>query len=250
VRRDVSVLANQDNDANAQLQVGAITETVEVTATAVAVQTTSANLTNNYIGSDVVDLPGSGGTSNGSPLNLALLAPNTTVQQGGVDGVGGSVGGTRPRDNNFIIDGVDDNNLGVTGPNSTVIPDAVAEFNLLTNQFSAEYGHSAGGQFLIVTKSGTNNWHGSGYEYFQNRDLNAMDNLTKDAIAGGTIPGQPNYNDNRFGGNIGGPIIKNKWFIFGNYEYTTLHGEGSPLSIEAPTAAGIATLERWRRMHP
>jgi len=243
VRRDVSVLANQDNDANAQLQVGAITETVEVTATAVAVQTTSANLTNNYIGSDVVDLPGSGGTSNGSPLNLALLAPNTTAQQGGVDGVGGSVGGTRPRDNNFIIDGVDDNNLGVTGPNSTVIPDAVAEFNLLTNQFSAEYGHSAGGQFLIVTKSGTNNWHGSGYEYFQNRDLNAMDNLTKDAIAGGTIPGQPNYNDNRFGGNIGGPIIKNKWFIFGNYEYTTLHGEGSPLSIEAPTAAGIATLE-------
>jgi hypothetical protein len=68
---------------------------------------------------------------------------------------------------------VDDNNLGVTGPNSTVIPDAVAEFALQTNQFSAETGHSSGGQFNLVTKTGTNSFHGSAYEYFQNRNLNA-----------------------------------------------------------------------------
>ena len=88
-------------------------------------------------------------------------------------GGGGSVGGTRPRENNFVIDGVDDNNLAVTGPNSTVIPDAVAEFALQTNQFSAEYGHSSGGQFVLVTKTGTNNWHGSGEWYNQNKNYNS-----------------------------------------------------------------------------
>jgi hypothetical protein len=102
----------------------------------------------------VLNLPNAGGTLNGSPLNLAVLAPNVVAQPGGVTGVGGSVGGTRPRENNFTVDGVDDNNLGVTGPNSTVIPDAVAEFALQTNQFTAETGHSSGGQFNLVTKTG------------------------------------------------------------------------------------------------
>ena len=68
-------------------------------------------------------------------------------------------------DNNFSVDGVDDNNLGVTGNNSTVIPDAVSEFALQTNQFSAEYGHSAGGQFSLITKTGTNRLHGSGRQW-------------------------------------------------------------------------------------
>ncbi|MBV9085985.1 MAG: TonB-dependent receptor [Acidobacteriaceae bacterium] len=243
VRKDVPVLADQVNDANTQLQVGATSETVEVTADTAGVQTTSSALSNNYDANEVLNLPNAGSTFHGSPLDLAVLAPNTTAQPGGVTGVGGSVGGTRPRDNNFMVDGVDDNNLGVTGPNSTVIPDAVSEFTLQTNHFSAEYGHSAGGQFNVVTKTGTNNWHGSGYEYFQNRNLNALDNLTQQAIAAGTIPGKPNFDDNRFGGNIGGPLIKNKWFIFGNYEYTTLHGQGTPTSFEAPTAAGLATLQ-------
>jgi len=148
-------------------------------------------------------------------LNLAVLAPNVVAQPGGVTGIGGSVGGTRPRDNNFTVDGVDDNNLGVTGNNSTVIPDAVAEFNLTTNQFTAEYGHSAGGQFSLVTKTGTNNWHGSGEWYNQNKNYNSLDNLTRNAIAGGTIPGKPDFDNNRFGGTMGGPIVKNKWFVFG-----------------------------------
>ena len=179
----------------------------------------------------------------GSPLNLAVLAPNVVAQPGGVTGVGGSVGGTRPRENNFNVDGVDDNNLAVTGPNSTVIPDAVAEFTLQTNQFNAETGHSSGGQFNLVTKTGTNSFHGSAYEYFQNRNLNAMDNLTKEAIDAGTIPGQPAYDNNRFGANLGGPIIKNRMFFFGNYEYTDLHGAGNATFLNAPTAAGLATMQ-------
>ena len=242
VRHDINVLANQDNVADGKLELGTAADTIEVSAGSVQVQTSSSSLDNTYDARDM-QLPSAAGTLNGSPINLAVLAPNVIATPGGSQGVGGSVGGTRPRDNNFTVDGVDDNNLGVTGNNSTVIPDAVAEFNLTTNQFSAEYGHSAGGQFSLVTKTGTNNWHGSGEWYNQNRNYNALDNLTAAAIAGGTIPGKPAFDNNRFGGTVGGPIIKNKLFIFGAYEYTTLHGDGGPTPLIQPTADGLATLK-------
>lgn len=243
VKNEVPVLADQDNVADAQLELGGATETVEVSAGAVQVQTSSSSLANEFNSNDVSNLPQAAGTLNGSPLNLAVLAPNVVAQPGGVTGVGGSVGGTRPRENNFVIDGVDDNNLGVTGPNSTVIPDAVAEFALQTNQFSSEYGHSSGGQFVLVTKTGTNNWHGSGEWYNQNRNYNSVDQLTKQAITGGTISGQPAFDNNRFGGTIGGPLVKDKLFVFGAYEYTTLHGAGTPTALIAPTASGLAALK-------
>jgi hypothetical protein len=243
VKNEVPVLADQDNVADAQLELGGATETIEVSAGTVQVQTSSSSLANEFNSSDVSNLPQAGGTLNGSPLNLAVLAPNVVAQPGGVTGVGGSVGGTRPRENNFVIDGVDDNNLGVTGPNSTVIPDAVAEFALQTNQFSAEYGHSSGGQFVLVTKTGTNNWHGSGEWYNQNKNYNSVDQLTKQAITSGTIPGQPDFDNNRFGGTVGGPILKDKLFLFGAYEYTTLHGAGTPTPLLAPTASGLNTLK-------
>src|SRR5437660_11128870 len=241
LKTEVSVIANPDNVADARMDLGVATEVVEVSGGSVAIQTTSSEL-NNTFDSRAMDLPNGAGTLNGSPLNLAVLAPNVVAQPGGVTGIGGSVGGTRPRDNNFTVDGVDDNNLGVTGNNSTVIPDSLAEFNLTTNQFSAEYGHSAGGQFSLVTKTGTNNWHGSGEWYNQNRNYNSLDNLTKGAILDGTLPGQPAFDNNRFGGTVGGPIVKNKLFVFGAYEYTYVHGQGAPTAFTAPTAAGLATL--------
>jgi len=243
VKTDMLVLADQENVADAKLELGVATQTVEVNAEAVYVQTTSSTLTNDYDSKDIGSLPGGSGTLNGNPENLAILAPGVVAQPGGVTGIGGSVGGARPRENNFVVDGVDDNNLGVTGPNSTVIPDAVGEFVLLTNQFSAEYGRSSGGQFILVTKTGSNNWHGSGEWYAQNRNFNSLDNLTKAGVLGGTIPGQPSYDNNRFGGTFGGPIIKNKLFFFGGYEYTTLHGRGSATAFTAPTASGLATLQ-------
>jgi hypothetical protein len=244
VKKGFVVLANQDNTADARLDIGAASETVEVTAGTSEIQTTSSTLTQNFNSRDVVDLPSAGGALNGSPLNLAILSPNVVATPGGAQGVGGSVGGNRPRDNNFTVDGVDDNNLGVTGNNSTVIPDAVAEFSLQTNQFSAESGHSAGGQFSLVTKTGTNQVHGSGEWYVQNRNFNSLDNLTKQAISQRTIPGKPAYDNNRFGGTIGGPIIKDKFFFFGAYEYTTIHGAGAPVALAtAPTAAGLTMLQ-------
>jgi outer membrane receptor protein involved in Fe transport len=243
VLKDVPVLADQDNVADAHLDLGSASETVEVTTGNIEVQTTSSSLNNNFDSNQVLNVPVTGGLAF-SALNLAMLAPNTIATPGGTQGVGGAIGGTRPRDNNFTVDGVDDNNLGVTGNNSTVIFDAIQEFTLQTNQFSAEYGHSAGGQFNLVTKSGTNSFHGTGEGYFQNRNFNSLDNLTKSGILNGTpgLTGKPAYDNNRFGGSLGGPIIKNKLFVFGAYEYTDLHGAGSPTTLHAPTAAGIASL--------
>jgi hypothetical protein len=244
VHKDVPVLADQENVADSKLEVGSNTEVVEVMAGAAQVETTSSAINNNFDSRDVLNVPVAGGAVY-SALNLAILAPNTVAQPGGTAGTGGAIGGTRPRDNSFSVDGVDDNNLGVTGPNSTVIFDAIQEFALQTNQFSAEYGHSAGGQFNLVTKTGTNNYHGSGEWYSQNRNFNSLDNLTKSAIEQNTpgLSSMPAYDNNRFGGTFGGPIIKNKWFFFGAYEYTDLHGAGTPTSINMPTSDGMALLQ-------
>jgi hypothetical protein len=242
VRSNVGVKANQIVEVMIELEVGNITSIVEVAAGGELVSTTSSQIGGSISERAVIDLPNP--VLGGSPLNLAIAFPNTTTQAGGVLGVGGSIGGNRPRNNNFTIDGVDNNDVSVTGPLSPVIQDAVAEFNLLTNQFSAEFGHSTAGQFNIVTKSGTNNWHGSAGYYMQNRHLNAGDNLINAAIDSGDIPGKPRFDYNRLGGTVGGPIMKNKLFVFGAYEYQTRGREATGVSVLAPTAAGISSLTR------
>ena len=106
------------------------------------------------------------------------------------------MGGQRPRDNNFTIEGVDNNNKGVTGPLAYIPNDAVQNFTILQNQFNAEFGHSNGGQFNTVVVGGTNTFHGMAYEYFRNRNLNAVDT----SLANQGIFTNPRYDNNRFGG--------------------------------------------------
>jgi len=234
----VQIFANQVTQVNIPLQVGAVSATVEVTATTPLVQTGTSQLSNDFDTQQVTELPNT--ELAGSPLNLALLAPGTTPQGAGVLGEGGSIGGTRPRMNNFTIDGVDDNRIDLTGHSQNVIQDSVAEFNLLTNQFSAEYGHSAGGQFNIITKTGTNTWHGDAWGYNQNRNYDAMDNLQK-ATPGQTQPNRFDYT--RAGADMGGPIIHNKLFIYSAYQRIVDGLATQAVAQQAPTAAGLATLE-------
>jgi hypothetical protein len=182
---DVRVSVTQATDLPVQLEPGQVTETVTVTAGgAELVNTTSANLSKAFSSRQVVELAQTTAGPAGSPAgvnNLALLAPNVTSSGGVGVGTGGSVGGQRPRDNNFVVDGVDNNDKSVTGPQSYISPDEVAEFTLLQNQFSAEFARSNGGNFLTVTKSGTNDFHGTGYGFFRNRYLNALDTIQKNA---------------------------------------------------------------------
>jgi hypothetical protein len=236
VRSGVQVFANQVAEAHAKLAVGPSTTTIEVTAGAEVVQTTTSQISNDFDARAVNELPSLDLT--GSPLNLAILAPGTTTQGGGVLGEGGSIGGARPRLNNFTIDGVDDNRQDITGHETPIIQDAVAEFNLVTNQFGADIGHSAGGQFNIITKTGTNQFHGDAFMYNQNRHYNAMDNL--DHLNHDTQP--PRFDFSRAGGAIGGPILHDKLFFFGAYQRTWEGLATSAVSQTVPTSAGLAQL--------
>ncbi len=211
----VDVVLNQTGTLNVTMTLGATSETIEVSGVAATIDTTSAQLQSNYDErfSQDLGITSAGGTGAGV-LNLSLLSPGVTQSSSLGIGAGPSVGGQRPYNNNFTVEGVDNNNKALTGNLITVPNDAVENFTLLTNQFNTEFGHSSGGQFNTTIKSGTNTFHGSLYEYFRNRNLNAVDNAF--VLQGFTS--NPRFDSNRYGGTFGGPIIKNKLFFFSNFE--------------------------------
>jgi hypothetical protein len=217
---------------------GAVTS-IEVSGAAAALDTTTSQVQSTFEAKDIGDsaIASTGGTGSGV-LNLSLLSAGVATAGGVGVGTGPSVGGQRPRNNNFTIEGVDNNNKSVTGPLVTVPNDAVAEFSLLQNQFAPEFGHSSGGQFNTVVKSGTNSFHGLAYVYNSNRNYNAFDSLN--GIQGFTS--NPRFDNNRFGGQIGGPILKNKLFFFVNGEYEPFGQAGGAGAVCSPTAAGFATI--------
>jgi hypothetical protein len=245
---DVVVQLNQTTDVSAVLTVGQLTETVNVSAGgSELVDTTTTNLAKGFEARQVVDLAQTSTALGAGIYNLALIAPNV-VSSGGVGvGTGGSVGGQRARNNNFVLDGVDNNDKSVTGPQVYISPEAVAEFSLLSNQYGAEFARSTGGQFITVTKSGTNSFHGSVFGFFQNRHLNALDTLqkaqgiTRDTAI--TDPfANPRFDFGRFGGDIGGPIIRDKLFFFGLFERYQEGVAAGAGAVTTPTSAGFATL--------
>jgi hypothetical protein len=231
---DLTVDLNKTATANLKLSVATSSTQIEVTATAGAVlDQSTVQLTTTFSNEDLQSLPSA--TTGLGVLNVSLLSPGIASPGAVGAGTGPSVGGMRPRANNYMIEGVDNNNKSVTGPLIYIPNDAVGEFTLITNQFSPDFGHSTGGQFNTTVVSGTNSFHGRAYEYFQNKDLNAVN-----AIAGGKVP-NPRYDNNRYGGQVGGPILKNKLFFFGNYERQTI-GQSLQYFLCTPTPAGFTTL--------
>ena len=215
---------------------GAVTS-VEVSGSAPALDTTTSQISTTFDQKLNADLPVS--SIPGGALNLALLSAGVASGGGIGAGMGPSVGGQRPRNNNFTIEGVDNNNKSVTGALVSVPNDAVAEFSVLQNQFAPDFGHSSGGQFNTVIKSGTNSYHGDAYIYSENRNFDAIDQST---INNGFTSNQ-RFDNNRMGGTFGGPILKNKLFFFGALEYNPVGQaaiSGAPVC--APTAAGYAAL--------
>ena len=173
----------------------------------------------------------------------ACLHPALLTTGGLGAGAGPSVSGQRPRNNNFMIDGVDNNNKSVTGPLISVPNDAVAEFTSLQNIYSAQYGHSTGGQFNEIIVSGTNSVHGRLYEYFENRNLNAVNSTVaaNNFAANKALNFQPRFDYNRYGGQLGGPIIKDRLFAFSNYERQEI-GQSGTGGYCSPTTAGYAAI--------
>jgi hypothetical protein len=239
-----AVELNKISSVTVTLEIGQQATTIEVTGATPLINTTTAQIDNTFDTNVTTDLPTS--AIGLGVLNLALLQSGVSTSGGVGAGTGPSVGGQRPRDNNFTIEGVDNNNKSVTGPLVTVPNDAVQEFSALSNQFSPEFGHSNAGQFNTVVLSGTNQFHGKAYGYFQNRNFNAVDAKVVQALRTPQNPNpqNPRFDDNRLGGQVGGPIVKNKLFFFANFTYRP-QGQASVTAggLCAPTADGYLAIQ-------
>jgi len=235
--KDIAIELNKNTTVNVSMEVGSVSTTLEVVDAAALIDTTTAQLSSTYDKRAAADLPMAANTF--GVLNLSLLGAGVSSAGGLGTATGPSVGGQRPRNNSFNVEGVDNNRKDVTGPIVAVPNDAVAEFSILQNQFSAEYGHSSGGQFNTVIRGGTNELHGGAYEYLQNRNLNALDQAFKRQ----GIFDAPRFDQNRFGGDAGGHIIKNKLFYYGLIEYNPLGQASTPgAPTVVPTAQGYSLL--------
>jgi len=241
----IKVEVSTERRADVTLQTGQLSQKVEVLGEQLPMVETTSNDMGGIVESNTVEnLPVNGRDYQ----KLILLVPGASSDSNGITDSPGSYGtvsvnGARGRSNNYLLDGTDMNDGyrndpainegGVFGTPATILPiEAIAEVHVASN-FEAEYGRSAGAAINIVTKSGTNDWHGSAFDYLRNTALNAR-NFFDLASAG---PQQP-FHLNQFGGSVGGPILKDKTFFFIDYEGVRETGaESSPGCV--PIAADI-----------
>jgi hypothetical protein len=230
-RKGIVLNLNEVVSVDLTLQIGAATEIVEVTGAPPVVDTTSTQL-----GAVVNER-----SSTQLPLNtrdvfqLLQLQPGVQSQIGnnlfyGSDKPGVvTVNGGRGRSNNYSVNGGDSNDLFANLPAVQPSPDSIEEFRVITNSFDAEYGRNSGAVVNVVTKSGTNDLHGSVYEFFRNDVLNAH------GFTFSPTP-KPPFKQNQFGGTLGGPIKKDKTFIFGSYEGRRIVRGIVSQNVPVPTA--------------
>lgn len=206
----IIVQVNQVTRVQLVMQLGDVSEVIEVTAVTPLLEPGKSTL------SAVVEK----GTIDGLPLNgrqfldLALLTPGTVPAAPGTQGSGFNAAGARSQSNVFLLDGISNMDTQQNGPlNSFRVTEAVQEFAVQTSVPLPEFGRGSGGQVNIVTRSGSNQFHGSLFEYFRNTALDASDFFTN------KLGGQKNVlNRNQFGAALGGPLVKNRTFFFASYE--------------------------------
>jgi hypothetical protein len=224
VRKGITLTVGQELILNLALQVGGVTERVTVTAEAPTVNLANATISGVVEQRTVQELPLNGR----SWTDLAILQPGVQQSQDQPPITAGdrikrglglelTISGGRPQQNNYLLDGVNINDYANAGPGSVLGgnlgTDAVAEFAVLTTNYSAEYGRTSGGVITATTKSGSNEFHGSAYEFFRNAALDAASFIDN---ANGNP--KPTFRRNQFGASAGGPIKKDNTFIFGDYE--------------------------------
>src|SRR5216684_4348044 len=236
VRKNVVLDVNQVITLNMSMQVGASKEVVEVTSEAPLVDTTSTQLGAVVNDRAVSQLPlNSRDTYQFLQLQpgvMSTVGSSNSIVYGSNNAGAVSVNGGRGRSNNFSVNGGDANDQFVNLPTVQPTPDSIAEFRILTNTFDAEYGRNSGSVVNVVTKSGTNQFHGNVYEFFRNKVLNA----NAYCFSADGCP-KPQFNQNQFGGTFGGPIKKDQTFFFGSYEGRRIReGISSPV-VTVPTLA-------------
>jgi hypothetical protein len=238
--RQVDVKGSIVTSVNADLAVGVVGDTIEVQASGIELQTENGAIAHSIGTTDIEQIP----VFNLNAISLVLTQPGVLdVGSNSLsNGMGFSVNGSRPRANNFLLDGQDDNDNSIQGqalqPNNL---QSVQEVAILTNAYSAEFGRGGGSVTNVITKSGTNQFHGSAYELYAGSGLNAV---AADAALGGQTPRtKPRFDTHTFGFTAGGPIWKNKLFAFGSSQWQRFYGNAAPATIRVPTAAGVTALQ-------
>ena len=233
VQSSVEVGVNQTARVDIALSVGSATESVQVTAAPPLLQTEASSLGTIETERRISELPLNGRNF----IQLAYLGPGANGGQTGTNVSGGvfeneraneavSVNGLRVSNNNFLLNGVDNNEFGLGGVVVLPPPDAIQEFRTEENSMSAEFGRG-GAAVNVVLKSGTNQIHGGAYEFIRNDKLDAVNYFNQ---------GKQPFKRNQFGAFLGGPIKKNRTFIFGDYEGSRLR-ESNPFISTVPTDA-------------
>jgi outer membrane receptor protein involved in Fe transport len=222
VQRGITLVVGTPQVVNLTMRVGKVNEKIEVTAAVPTVELTSSTITGNIDPSTVRQLPLNGrdwttlATLNAGVDTVPVQQPNQGFAPKGNRGYGNqmTISGTRPQQNNYRLDGISINDYSNGAPGSVVGlnlgVDTIAEFSVLTSNYSAEYGRTSGGVINAITRSGTNQFHGDLFEFLRNSALDARNFFDG--------PSVPPFRRNQFGGSAGGPILKDKMFIFGGYE--------------------------------
>lgn len=230
VRSGIELTVSQNARADAQLSVGIVQSKVEVTSTVPLVDTTSNTLSGLVDDRRVVDLPLNGR----NVMALAALVPGVTNVQApqtmssARDGSQMNVSGSLANASVYTFDGAFFQNVSRNTGLNFPPPDAIAQFRILTSNFSAEYGHNSGAQIEVVSRAGTNSYHGAAWEFFRNSYLNAKNYFASNV---------PFENQHQFGAALGGPVIKRKVFFFGSYQGLTNHQQAVSNESIVPTAA-------------
>lgn len=232
---------------NAKLEVGSAVSTVNVEANTNLINTENAQLATTIGGNQLKNLP----IFSLNPIELAYAAPGVQlVDQGGLsNGVTIQVNGSRPRANNFLIDGQDINDPGIAGQAlQPQIPDMYQSVTVITNSATAEYGGSGGGIVNLITKGGTNKFHGSGWELYSGSGLNALDGQLRQGSH--AHDAKARFNQHQFGFTVGGPIIKDKLFAFGGVQWSRIYGNETASVNQLPDANGVAVLQSLSSQYP
>jgi outer membrane receptor protein involved in Fe transport len=228
--QQITLQLNQEATLEISLLTGRRTETVEVTAVRGLLRTESAALGGVIENRQITGLPLDGRNSFELSLLLPGVAPPAPGSAGSVRGdFAVNVNGAREDSNNFLLDGVFNGDPKLNGIGVTPPVDAVREFEVATSTYDAVFGRNAGGQINVVLKSGTNQVHGTVYEFFRNRALDARNFFAP------ATENSPQYQRNQFGGSLGGPIVRNRTFVFGDYEGRRVR-EGITRVTNVPTA--------------
>jgi Carboxypeptidase regulatory-like domain len=238
----VRVAGSVVTSVNAKLAPSGTAQTVVVEATNAAVQTETGELSQTIGSSEVLRIPYDSLT----PYSLATTLPGVSTVTSGVTFTNGitsnySSNGERPRGNNFLIEGQDNNDAGLHGQGlQTENFQAVQEVTVLLNSTSAEYGHGGGAIANLIYKSGSNLFHGSAWERLSNSSLDANDHAN--VIAG---LAKSKYRENIFGFTLGGPVKKDKLFFFASYQWDNYRSSSNGGNLFLPSAAGNSVLQQY-----